>query len=190
MNPFPRAQAAAFAAALGLGLAWAAPARAVNDAEAQMYERAAAFARERASELSQKLEGAGVEMTPLIHKAMANLRALADTKAEIAKRIRAGASEEELAELRRADDDHTRKAIHLRTQLKGSGMTPPDGAPGGGGPRRMEMRDPGASAPGESGKGGFRPRERADRKPGVVALGTPEDLRNWLNEEEARAGAK
>lgn len=166
-------------------------ARAVNDIEAQMYERAAAFARARAEEVMKKAEDAPGESSTMLVKAAENLRALADTKLKISQKVRTG-NLEGLDELKKADEEYSRKAMQLREQLRGMGFGPMEGPIEGRIIRRMggENRDAVGSPPAEGSTGGFRPREKTDRKPGVVVVNSADELRNWLDEEEARVSAK
>ncbi len=84
--------------------------------------------------------------------------------------------------------DLAQKALQIREQLQGMGVALAEGSGGGRMVRRMDSRERSGSPDGEASPGGFRPRERVDRKPGVVVLGSTDELRNWLNEEEARDG--
>lgn len=190
MPPLRRTALLATALFLAVWLVPFSSLRAMNEAEAaQLYERGAMLARERANEVMQKAEDTSGEVSALLTKVADNLRALADTKVQIAKKIRSR-NWEGLDELKKADEDLMRKALQLHEQLKGMGVAPMEGVGGGRVMRRMagESREAGGPSSGEGSTGGFRPRERGDRKPGVVVLGSTDELRNWLNEEEARGG--
>ena len=185
MNPLRHNALLAIVLLLGL---WLTPSlRAVNEGEAQMYERLAMRLRTVAAEAMQKAEDAPGEASTLLTKVSENFKALADSKARIAKKIRSG-NQEGLDDLKRADMDLAQKALQIREQLQGMGVALAEGSGGGRMVRRMDSRERSGSPDGEASPGGFRPRERLDRKPGVVVLGSTDELRNWLNEEEARDG--
>lgn len=149
--------------------------RAANEPEmqAQAYERVAGFMREASALAMQKAEDTPGDVSSVLTSLADTFRTLADTKVKIAAKIREGTNADDL---RKADEEQSRKLQQLRDQLHGMGVSLME-RPGEGRPMHRaatEMRE----------AGGFRP-----RKTGAVVLNTTDDLRNWLDEEEARAGS-
>lgn len=131
------------------------------------YERQAAFTARRAAALKQKARRAEGAVADLLEEAADNLKALAEVKAEIARELRAGADEKDLAILKKIKGELSRKEQALAERLKEKGILLA-----------------------EETAGPHPPEPRAERKPGVVVLDSVQRLRDWLNEEEARDGAK
>jgi len=145
----------------------ATPLRGSSEEEMYRYERQAAFAARRAAMLKQRARNAEGAIADLLEEAADNMKALAEIKAEIAREIRAGADEKDLAALKRTKAELSQKEQALIERLKEK--------------RVLLAEEAGEAHP---------PEHRAEPQPGVVFLDSVQRLRNWLNEEEARDGAK